>query len=80
MKQNFTVFSLQANCAQTIREIYLVLLNAQNAYLESFFSILCLTTDFIHQGHEKRKEIRDVSTFTAQHVRTATRSIKCERQ
>jgi len=22
------------------------------------FSILCLTTDFIHQGHEKRKEIR----------------------
>ena len=27
-----------------------------------------------------RKEIRDVSTFTAQHVRAATRSIKCERQ
>ena len=44
------------------------------------FSILCLTTDPIHQGHEKRKEIRDVSTFTAQHVRAATRSIKCERQ
>ena len=44
------------------------------------FSILCLTTDFIHQGHEERKEIRDVSTFTAQHVRAATRSIKCERQ
>ena len=32
----------------------------------------------IHQGHEK--EIRDISTFTAQHVRAATRSIKCERQ
>jgi hypothetical protein len=44
------------------------------------FSILCLTTDSIHQGHEKRKEIRDVSTFTAQHVRAATRSLKCERQ
>ena len=44
------------------------------------FSILCLTMDPIHQGHEKRKEIRDVSTFTAQHVRAATRSIKCERQ
>ena len=28
----------------------------------------------------KRKEIRDVSTFTAQHVRAATRLIKCERQ
>jgi hypothetical protein len=35
------------------------------------FSILCLTTHLIHQGHEKRKEIRDVSTFTAQHVRAA---------
>ena len=45
-----------------------------------FFSILCLTTEPIHQGHEKRKEIRDVSTFTAQHVRAATRSIKCEKQ
>ena len=36
-----------------------------------FFSILCLTTHLIHQGHEKRKEIRDDSTFTAQHVRAA---------
>jgi hypothetical protein len=36
-----------------------------------FFSILCLTTHLIHQGHEKRKEIRDVSAFTAQHVRAA---------
>ena len=44
------------------------------------FSILCLTTDPIHQGHEKRKEIRDVRMFTAQHVRAATLSIKCERQ
>ena len=35
------------------------------------FSILCLTTHLIHQGHEKREEIRDVSTFTAQHVRAA---------
>ena len=35
------------------------------------FSILCLTTHLIHQGHEKRKEIRDVSTFTTQHVRAA---------
>ena len=35
------------------------------------FSILCLTTHLIHQGHKKRKEIRDVSTFTAQHVRAA---------
>ena len=35
------------------------------------FSILCLTTHFINQGHEKRKEIRDVSTFTAQHFRAA---------
>jgi hypothetical protein len=34
-------------------------------------SILCFTTHLIHQGHEKRKEIRDVSTFTAQHVRAA---------
>ena len=39
--------------------------------LPFFFSILCLTTHLIHQGHEKRKEIRDVSTFTAQHVRAA---------
>ena len=46
----------------------------------SNISILCLTTDPIHQGHEKRKEILDVSTFTAQHVRAATRSIKFERQ
>ena len=37
----------------------------------SSFSISCLTTHLIHQGHEKRKEIRDVSTFTAQHVRAA---------
>ena len=28
----------------------------------------------------EKKEIRDVSTFTAQHVRAATRLIKCERQ
>ena len=28
----------------------------------------------------EKKEIRDVNTFTAQHVRAATRSIKCERQ
>ena len=28
----------------------------------------------------EKKEIRDVSTFTAQNVRAATRSIKCERQ
>ena len=28
----------------------------------------------------EKKEIRYVSTFTAQHVRAATRSIKCERQ
>jgi len=48
--------------------------------LQFFFSILCLTTDPIHQGHEKIKEIRDVITFPAQHVRAATRSIKCERQ
>ena len=47
---------------------------------EGTFSILCLTTDPIHQGHEKRKEIRDVSTFTARHVRAATQSIKCQRQ
>ena len=38
---------------------------------EVYFSILCLTTHLIHQGHEKTKEIRDVSTFTAQHVRAA---------
>ena len=38
---------------------------------KTFFSILCLATHLIHQGHEKRKEIRDVSTFTAQHVRAA---------
>jgi len=30
------------------------------------FSILCLTTDPNHQGHEKSKAIRDVNTFTAQ--------------
>ena len=28
----------------------------------------------------EKKDIRDVSTFTTQHVRAATRSIKCERQ
>ena len=39
--------------------------------LAKYFSILCLTTHLIHQGHKKRKEIRDVSTFTAQHVRVA---------
>jgi len=44
--------------------------------LSSSFSILCLTTDLIHQGHERRKKNKS----TAQHVRAATRSIKCERQ
>ena len=39
--------------------------------VHDYFSILCLTTHLIHQGHEKRKVIRDVSTFTAQHVRAA---------
>ena len=47
---------------------------------KNFFSIICLTTDPIHQSHEKRKEIREVSTCTAQHVRAATQSIKCKRQ
>ena len=32
------------------------------------------------QRSREKKGIRDVSTFTAQHVRAATRSIKCERQ
>ena len=40
------------------------------------FSVLCLTTDLVHQGHERRKKKKS----TAQHVRPATRSIKCERQ
>ena len=38
------------------------------------FSILCLTTDLVHQGHERRKKKKS----TAQHVRAATRSIKWE--
>ena len=42
----------------------------------NYFSILCLTTDPVHQGHERKKKNKS----TAQHVRAATRSTKCERQ
>ena len=45
-------------------------------WYRSVFSILYLTTDLVHQGHERRKKKKS----TAQHVRAATRSIKCERQ
>jgi len=46
------------------------------AVMTNTFSILCLTTDPVHQGHERRKKKKS----TAQHVGAATRSIKCERQ
>jgi len=45
MKQNFTVFLLQANCTQKIREIYLVLLNMLNSYLELERFLTMLSSD-----------------------------------